>query len=326
LSHVSFAHTAGAEKNNYLERKMYYLIKNTLEECSAEQCHDADSPYVAILTPEQWLEQNENFDMGIDFDMNSDDILTTKADVNYDSLTGTFCLPVQSTGSETPESFSFALDETGIVFIDQGKSALNLVKRIKQNKKWRKPSLERFLYDFLEQIIHNDLQLMQLYERELNDVEKEIMENAEDAHMQRNNEIRGDIRDLRIHYEQLQDFGQELEENENGFFDEENLRYFHMFSNRVDRLYDAATHLRDYTIQLNDLYQSQLDVKQNRIMTVLTVVTTIFMPLTLIAGWYGMNFKYMPELESRLGYPVIIGLSILIVVGSLTFFKIKKIL
>ena len=58
----------------------------------------------------------------------------------------------------------------------------------------------------------------------------------------------------------------------------------------------------------------------------LTVVTTIFMPLTLIVGWYGMNFKYMPELESKMGYPVVILLSILIVVGSLIFFKIKKIL
>jgi magnesium transporter len=99
-----------------------------------------------------------------------------------------------------------------------------------------------------------------------------------------------------------------------------------MFSSRVDRLYNSATHLRDYTIQLNDLYQSQLDVRQNRIMTVLTVVTTIFMPLTLIVGWYGMNFKYMPELESRLGYPIVIVLSLFIVVGSLIFFKIKKIL
>lgn len=61
-------------------------------------------------------------------------------------------------------------------------------------------------------------------------------------------------------------------------------------------------------------------------MTVFTEVTTIFMPLTLIVGWYGMNFKYMPELESRMGYPVVIILSVLIVVGSLSFFKIKKIL
>ena len=59
-------------------------------------------------------------------------------------------------------------------------------------------------------------------------------------------------------------------------------------------------------------------------MTVLTVVTTIFMPLTLIVGWYGMNFKYMPELDKVWGYPVVIGVSVLIVVCSLIFFKKKK--
>ena len=77
-------------------------------------------------------------------------------------------------------------------------------------------------------------------------------------------------------------------------------------------------------IQIRDLYQSQLDKKQNRIMTLLTVITSIFMPLTLIAGWYGMNFKYMPELEYKAAYPVIIVISIAIVAVCLIFFKKKK--
>ena len=51
---------------------MFFLIKNELEECSAEQCHDAAEPYVAVLTPAQWAEQTENFDMGIDFDIRSE--------------------------------------------------------------------------------------------------------------------------------------------------------------------------------------------------------------------------------------------------------------
>ena len=77
-------------------------------------------------------------------------------------------------------------------------------------------------------------------------------------------------------------------------------------------------------MQLRDLYKAHLDIKQNRIMTVLTVVTTIFMPLTLIAGWYGMNFHFMPELNWKWSYPVVIIISIAIAVGSLLFFKKKK--
>ena len=138
------------------------------------------------------------------------------------------------------------------------------------------------------------------------------------------NDIKGDIRDLRIHYEQLIDLGQELEENENSFFKQENLRYFRLFLNRMARLHDSSTSLREYTIQLGDQYKAHLDIRQNRIMTILTVVTTIFMPLTLIVGWYGMNFRYMPELEWRWGYPVIIVVSLLIAIGGLLFFKKKK--
>jgi magnesium transporter len=117
---------------------------------------------------------------------------------------------------------------------------------------------------------------------------------------------------------------QQLEENENNFFKQENLRYFRLFLNRVARLHDNSASLRDYTMQLRDQYKAHLDIKQNRIMTILTVVTTIFMPLTLIVGWYGMNFRYMPELEWRLGYPAVIALSAAIVVFCLILFKRKK--
>ena len=76
--------------------------------------------------------------------------------------------------------------------------------------------------------------------------------------------------------------------------------------------------------QLRDLIQSHLDERQNRIMTVLTVITSIFLPLTLIAGWYGMNFRYMPELDWRWSYPAVLTVSILIVVFCLILFKKKK--
>ena len=77
-------------------------------------------------------------------------------------------------------------------------------------------------------------------------------------------------------------------------------------------------------MQLGDLYQSQIDLKQNRIMTILTVVTSIFMPLTLITGWYGMNFTYMPELDSPYAYPIVIIAALAIAIGSLLYFKKKK--
>lgn len=85
-----------------------------------------------------------------------------------------------------------------------------------------------------------------------------------------------------------------------------------------------AIHLIDYAQQINDAYQSQVDAKQNRNMQVLTIISTIFMPLTLITSWYGMNFRNMPELEH--GYPVVIALCILVIIICIIIFKKKKIL
>ena len=221
--------------------------------------------------------------------------------------------------------FSFALDEKGIIFIDDTGAAEAIVESIRSTRRWRTPSLERFLYDFLEQIVKDDLALMTRLELEMDTMEQAVLEDHEDAlPIGRLNEIRMEIRDLQNHYEQLLDLAEELEENENGFFQQENLRYFRQFLSRVERLRDMATALRDYTIQIHDLYATQVDVRQNRIMTILTVITSIFLPLTLIAGWYGMNFRYMPELNWPWSYPIVFVVCIVIVVACLIFFKKKK--
>lgn len=303
---------------------MFYLIEETLKEIKKEDLKTADKQYVAVLSSEEWKQDLDMFEMGIDIGPDLAEIFTTKAEVNYDSLTGSFSIPNRNDLSGTDSKFAFVLDEKGIVFIDDSGKAEELITNILRVKKWKFPSLERFIYDFLDQIVIDDLRLMEKYECELDSMEKTIMDGKDSFPSVRLNDIRNDIRNLRIHYEQLLDLGQELEENENNFFKQKNLRYFRLFLNRVSRLHDYSASLRDYTMQLRDQYKAHLDIKQNSIMTILTVVTTIFMPLTLIVGWYGMNFRYMPELEWRWGYPLIIVVSILIAVGCLLFFKKKK--
>ena len=303
---------------------MYYLIEERLVESDKKQIRTADAQFVAVLTSAQWKTEKDSFDMGIDIEPDSSDIHSTKAEVNYDSLTGSFAVPSREKPSQIEGKFAFALDEKGIVFIDDSGTAEMLILTVQRTKKWRLPSLERFLYDFLEQIVKRDRDLLEHYDKELDAMEGAISNEKGEMVSERVNEIRTEIRDLRVHYEQLLDFGQELEENENSFFKQDNLRYFRLFSNRIDRLRDSAVAISDHASQIRDIYKAHLDIKQNRIMTVLTIVTTIFMPLTLLAGWYGMNFRYMPELDSEWGYPIAITVSLLIVVGSLVFFKLKK--
>ena len=303
---------------------MYYLIRESLTPCEPEDIASGGAQYVAVLTPEEWQQRGESFDMLIDMDMDITPPRETKAVVNQDSLTGSFCIPDRSWIDGPRRSFSFALDEKGIVLVDGSGYAEELVQSICRTKKWRLPSLERFLYDLLETTIGQDLALLEKSEHQLNQLEEAILRGEVDSYPAKMNDIRGNLLDLRVHYEQLIDLAQELQENENGFFREENLRYFNMFTERVIRLQATVTGQREYVTQLRDLIQSQLDERQNRIMTVLTVITSIFLPLTLIAGWYGMNFRYMPELEWRWSYPAVLVVSVLIVVFCLIWFRKKK--
>ena len=91
------------------------------------------------------------------------------------------------------------------------------------------------------------------------------------------------------YYEQLMNMGDVMQTSVNGGLSEEEKAQWQLFSNRAERLHDHVEMLREYLVQIRELYQSLIAVQQNQVMSILTVVTTIFLPLTLIAGWYGMN-------------------------------------
>ena len=69
-----------------------------------------------------------------------------------------------------------------------------------------------------------------------------------------------------------------------------------------------------------DIYLSSVSNRMNEVMKVLTIISTTFMPISFLAGLYGMNFRYMPELESRLGYPILLAVMVLLASGLLFFF------
>lgn len=90
------------------------------------------------------------------------------------------------------------------------------------------------------------------------------------------------------------------------------------------QIIDAAETLRDTLSVLLDLQLSTVSNRMNATMQTLTIVATIFIPLTFIAGVYGMNFKYMPELDFWWGYPAVLGLMLIVALGMLLFFRTRK--
>ena len=105
--------------------------------------------------------------------------------------------------------------------------------------------------------------------------------------------------------------------NDLKIFSREDLAGIRLLREKIGRLHQEAGMLREYSTQVREVYQAQIEIRQNKIMKSLTIVTAIFLPLTLIAGWYGMNFTYMPELQWEYGYPAVVGLSVVTVLSSL---------
>lgn len=135
--------------------------------------------------------------------------------------------------------------------------------------------------------------------------------------------LRHEILKIKRYYEELITITDVLSEDRLYFSDEALCRAFAAIDRHMDRLLAYAEHLREYITQVREAYQAQIDIEQNNIMRIFTVITTVFFPLTLIAGWYGMNLK-MPEFAWDYGYVFVIVLSLLVCAGTVICFKRKK--
>ena len=99
--------------------------------------------------------------------------------------------------------------------------------------------------------------------------------------------------------------------------------YLRDLYDHVIQVMDTVETYRDMVSGLLDLYMSMVSNRMNEVMKVLTIFAAIFIPLTFIAGIYGMNFEHMPELSTRWGYPAVLGLMLIVAGGLLYYFKRK---
>jgi magnesium transporter len=100
--------------------------------------------------------------------------------------------------------------------------------------------------------------------------------------------------------------------------------YFQDLYDHTIQIIDTIESLRDMMMSMLDIYLTSMSHRLNEVMKVLTIIATIFMPLTFIAGVYGMNFEFMPELKWHLGYFMVLGLMCMTALSMVIFFKRKK--
>ena len=262
--------------------------------------------------------------MSYEGDIKLSDIGFCKIETQQECMAGSLCIPRSLDVLGSQYKILFFINEKHVVIIDNDDISLRMIQRIRRRKSNPGQTKEKFLYNYILEFIGRDLEILGGYEKRLMRLEERVthgnIQNFQSEFMT----IRKELLTLRSYYDEITDVGKELEENENHFFLKKHLKYFGIVTDRADRLMGKASHLLEYAQQVRDAYQARIDAQQNGNMQFLTVISTIFFPLTLIMGWYGMNFENMPELKN--GYPAVILLSIIVIIVCIIIFKKKKIL
>ena len=176
---------------------------------------------------------------------------------------------------------------------------------------------------FFTHLLNDDMESIDAFEKTITDAEDHALLGNNTDYSNKIIKFRKHLLHLKHYYNQLQVIFDGLLENENELFNEEILRKLTILHNRIDHLQMSVSTLRDYVTQMREAYQAQVDIEQNNIMKIFTLITAIFLPLTLMVGWYGMNFKYMYELESIYSYPIFILVSIFVCAILIIYFKKK---
>jgi Mg2+ and Co2+ transporters len=213
----------------------------------------------------------------------------------------------------------YAAKNVFILFVDNPLSVCTMVEEFSGELEKSVP-FGRLFYTFLERSTQNDAAYLEAIEQEIALLEDQLITSGHKNCVVEIINLRKKLMQFKRHYEQTLDVLDDIQENENELIDPKSMRYFKIYANRVDRLYHIVINLRDYVTQVREAYQAEVDINLNSIMKLFTVITAIFLPLTLIVGWYGMNLK-LPEYDWPYGYPLVIILSIAVVVICLISFR-----
>ena len=175
-------------------------------------------------------------------------------------------------------------------------------------------TLEKVICAFFDYLIIDDFKYIEDTGNDITELEEEVLrDNVGDDFNLEMLKLKKQLLKMHNYYEQLLDITDAVEDNENDLFVSDDLKYVANLTQKITRLREDTDSLSSSVSHLQDAYSSFLDLKLNKIMKLFTVITSIFFPLTVIVGWYGMNFQSMPEFAWKYGYLYVIGLSVIVV-------------
>ncbi len=241
----------------------------------------------------------------------------------------------------TSREVNIFLGRNNLMIVHHGftKSLESMTERIDHS------DLYRALYSFLDAMLDSDRKIINEVENKALKLEDRILKHFQvennddrrtlfsknrepginhDLFMEQIVKLRKHLSLLKKYVEPTADVMEILEADESDLIPAEYDKYFMKLSLKADRAVQGLVNLRDYIAQVRESWQAHVDLQFNKVMKFFTVATTIFLPLTLITGWYGMNFQYMPELYWKYSYPAVFLICVFIVAGCIWWFKKRK--
>ncbi len=179
-------------------------------------------------------------------------------------------------------------------------------------------------YSLIDSIIDNYYIILETLGEQVENLEDILLVNPGKSALHKIHFLKRKILSLRRSVWPLRELLTNFERSESVLIERPTHEYIRDIYDHVIQIIDTIETYRDSLSSMLDIYLSSVSNRMNEIMKVLTVISTIFIPLTFITGLYGMNFKYMPELSWKAGYPIVLLVMAFVVIGLIIFFKKKK--
>lgn len=188
----------------------------------------------------------------------------------------------------------------------------------------RKNGVDLLAYSLIDAVVDNYFLILEHFGEEIEILEEELIKSPMPETLKTIQKYKRDMITFRRSIWPLRELISNLQRTESGLIKDITQIYLRDLYDHTVQVIDSIEAFRDILSSMVDVYLSSLSNRMNDIMKVLTIIATIFIPLTFIAGVYGMNFDYMPELEWRWGYPAVMLGMTLLGISMFLYFKKKR--
>ncbi len=251
---------------------------------------------------------------------NTHDPLEYSKVISYQGeIAGVFVIPKKATPIHDKLVFGFILKENHLYFVEHTGDLELFLKEFENNYNLNNMNAIQVLMLLMNFMIEEDIYFLEDYNVRLENLEEDMFEGHSTGMEQYVITTRKDMNTLGNYYLQLSAAGEALQQAVIAQNESQEQALISLFLSRCNQLSSMVDNVKDHISQIWNLRQTQLSDKQNKISTLLTIITTLFLPLTLVTGWYGMNFENMPMIHNPHGYVIIICCVVCIIVFELHF-------